>query len=208
MTTGILFLGFGGHARSLADVALAGGIDQLAFFDENALPGENFLGFPVENKFPAVLPKDWAVFPASGDNQTRREQLRLANTNGWNITNIISHCATIGVGATIGKGIFIGHHAHVGPMTNIGDGVILNTASVVEHESKIGAFSHISINASVAGRCTIGDFVFLGAGSIIRDRKNVADHVTIGAGGVVISSIDNEGIYVGVPVQRLKNKEV
>jgi UDP-N-acetylbacillosamine N-acetyltransferase len=40
--TGLLILGFGGHARSVADVAIASGITQLCFIDANAKPNESF----------------------------------------------------------------------------------------------------------------------------------------------------------------------
>ena len=98
---------------------------------------------------------------------------------------------------------FVAHHAHVGPMASIGRGVVINTAAVVDHESQIGDFTHISVHATVAGRCSIGSLVFLGAGAIVIDRVRIADGVTIGAGATVIDDITEAGVYVGSPARRI-----
>ena len=49
----LALLGFGGHARSVADVALTAGFDRLLFVDENVQRGESFLGFPVQRLMPS-----------------------------------------------------------------------------------------------------------------------------------------------------------
>jgi len=49
--------------------------------------------------------------------------------------------------------------------------------------------------------------VFLGAGSVVIDSISVASNVVIGAGGVVVAAIDSPGVYVGVPVRRIANRD-
>jgi len=200
---GLLILGFGGHARSVADVALSVGFNSLLFIDENAREAETFLGFNVQRKFSGILPEGWLCMPAIGDNRQRHDQVEYARESGWPLATLISNSATIGVGADISQGCFIGHHAHVGPMAKLGVGCIINTSAVIEHESKIGDFVHISVNAVVAGRSAIGDYSFIGAGATVIDGINICNNVTIGAGSVVIRSIDCSGVYVGSPAYRL-----
>jgi len=69
--TGLVILGFGGHARSVADVALAAGVENLLFVDANAKPGETLAGFPVSQRLDGPMPQAWLVFPAAGDNALR-----------------------------------------------------------------------------------------------------------------------------------------
>ncbi len=196
---GLIVLGFGGHARSVADVALSAGIADLIFVDDNARPGEVFGRFPVVRDFPASLVAGWAVMPASGDNHTRAEQLRRINANGWPVASVVSKSASIGFGAILGPGCFIAHHAHIGPLASVGEGVILNTGAVVEHDCRIGDFVHVSVNATVAGKTNIGNYCFLGAGSTVIDGVVVTAEVTVGAGACVHRDLKSPGTYVGVP---------
>jgi UDP-N-acetylbacillosamine N-acetyltransferase len=198
----LALLGCGGHARSVADVALAAGFETLLFVDENAKPGESILGFPVQCFMPAQS-DGWEYLPCAGDNRRRLAQIRQLAAANLPVATVISPCATIGAGATVASGCFVGHHAHLGPLANIGAGCIVNTAAIVEHECVIGECSHIAVRACVAGRSRLGDCVFLGAGAVVIDSISVASNVTIGAGGVVVAAIESSGVYVGVPVRRI-----
>lgn len=201
---GLVILGFGGHARSVADVALAAGYQELLFIDEHARDGEHFLGHPARRESPHILPEGWACLPAAGDNRRRQAQIIAIRECGWPLASLIAPTATIGAGATLAAGCFVAHHAHVGPLARIGTGTILNTGAVVEHECVVGEFAHISVNASVAGRSRIGDRAFVGAGATVIDGIYVGDDIMIGAGSVVAASIDKSGIYVGVPARWIK----
>lgn len=198
---GLLILGFGGHARSVADIALACGIQQLRFVDFNARPGESFLNFPVLNAWQTPLPEDWQVFPAAGDNVRRHQQCEETLRQGWPLAILVAPTATRGVGSHIAPGTLLAHHAHVGPMASIGMGCIINTSAIVEHEATIGNCSHISIGARVAGRSKIGSGVFIGAGATVIDGIHVADNVTLGAGGCAVHHLNQGGVYIGVPAK-------
>ncbi|WP_342131813.1 NeuD/PglB/VioB family sugar acetyltransferase [Hydrogenophaga sp. OTU3427] len=198
---GLCVLGFGGHARSVLDVALSAGVKDFFFVDTNAAEGESLLGFPVLAAMPDSLPAGWAVFPAAGANERRAGQVDGALRAGWPLATLVSPLASLGVGATIESGCFIGHHAHIGPMARIGTGCIINTGALVEHEAVVGDFCHVSVNAVMAGRTRIGRAVMIGAGATVLDGLSVADGVTIGGGGLVHRSISEAGVYVGVPAR-------
>ncbi|MNN12562.1 UDP-N-acetylbacillosamine N-acetyltransferase [compost metagenome] len=202
-TDKLLILGFGGHARSVADVALACGYRQIIFIDQNARKGETFAGFPVLKSVVENLSSDWDGFPASGDGGRRQSQCDEIRKMGLVLATIISPAATLGPDCTIYEGSFVGHHAHIGPAARIGTGCIVNTAAVVEHECTVGDFSHISVNSTMAGRSSIGSHCMLGAGAILIDGISIGNDVIIGAGGVVHRSISQPGTYVGVPAVRL-----
>jgi UDP-N-acetylbacillosamine N-acetyltransferase len=198
---GLVLIGFGGHARSVADVALSAGYRPLLFVDENAADGELFLGFPVQRAMPSS--GDWIYMPCAGDNVRRLAQIRELVLGNLPVATIISPSATVGCGATLAEGCFVGHHAHIGPLARAGAVCIVNTGAVVEHDCVIGEGVHVSIHSCVAGRSTLGDRVFLGAGSVVIDKISLASDVIVGAGGVVVSSIDTAGVYAGVPVRRI-----
>ncbi|KAB0508738.1 acetyltransferase [Pseudomonas lini] len=201
---GLLIIGFGGHARSVADVALSIGVKSLCFIDENARDGEEFCSFPVKKMFDFDLGADWAAFPASGDNHKRAQQFQWLQSRFIPIATLISSRATIGVGSVIGAGSFIGHHAHIGPMAEIGTGCIINTGAIVEHECVIEEFCHVSVGSTIAGRSTLGARGFIGAGATVIDAITIVSDVTIGAGGCVPRHLTESGVYTGVPVRRVR----
>jgi sugar O-acyltransferase (sialic acid O-acetyltransferase NeuD family) len=203
MTTDTLIvLGFGGHARSIADVALAAGTRTLVFVDANARPGESFCGFAAVPDCPALTTAS-AVLPAAGDNLARERQLEAFDGRA-RLCTLVSPRAYVGVEAQVGRGAFVAHHAHVGPAAVIADGCIVNTGAVIDHESTIGRCTHVSVNATVAGRCTLGARVFVGAGAVVIDGVTIADDVVIGAGAAVVADIREPGTYVGVPARKVR----
>lgn len=202
----LLILGFGGHARSVADIALACGYEKLLFVDDNAQDGESLLGFPVIKTAKGLAPEEWQGFAASGDNDRRRQQCDVIVQLGLDLATLVSPTATLGVGSQIGPGCLVAHHAHLGPMARVGKGCILNTGAIVEHECVVGDYSHVSIQAAIAGRSVLGAYSMLGANACIIDGVRVSDWVTIGAGALVHRHIDEPGVYVGVPAKRLPDR--
>ncbi|WP_242166929.1 MULTISPECIES: acetyltransferase [unclassified Pseudomonas] len=200
---GLLILGCGGHARAVADVALALGVKHLCFVDHHARPDETCGAFPVRRSWDEDLPQGWSVMPASGDGARRQAQCDWVDQRGWPLATLVSPTATIGFCSTLGMGTFVGHHAHVGPLASVGMGCVVNTGAIVEHECTIGDFTHISINAAVAGRCHVGQFCFIGAGSTVIDGVKIADGVTLGAGACAHRDLGEPGVYVGVPTRKL-----
>lgn len=200
---GIVILGFGGHARSVADVAIELGIRQLYFVDENARPGEQFAGFGAVKQLEHPLPSGWAVFPALGDGVKRKFLAEFATARDLPLATLIARSAYIGCQATVEKAAFVGNNASVGPAVRLGIGSIINTSAVVDHESVVGSYTHVAVNATVAGRCRIGDHVMIGAGAVIIDGISIVDDVIVGAGAVVVRDIKEPGVYVGVPARRV-----
>lgn len=200
----ICVLGFGGHSRSVADVALSIGVKELLFVDSNARPNESFAGFPVVSDLPSDLGNGWFLFPAMGDNLGRKA---IWSNPISPIATLISLKSTIGTLAEIGEGTLVAHHAHVGPGACVGRGVIVNTGAIVEHECEVKDFSHISVNAAVAGRARIGSNVFVGAGATVIDGVTICDDVIIGAGATVIENIDVAGTYVGTPARAIRLRQ-
>src|SRR5258707_4167 len=103
---GLVILGFGGHARSVADIALTMGIKALIFVAEAAGANESLWGFPVRKAFDDKLPDGWQTFAASGDNQTRQIQVAAILGRSWPLATLISPTATIGSEAGISAGCF------------------------------------------------------------------------------------------------------
>lgn len=196
----LLIFGCGGHAKSVADVAISCGWNKILFIDPNAKKGEEIFGFPILKQAPPDK-KDFIV--AIGDNKLRSSIYQTLCEQGYNPQKIISPNAYISASAFIGKGVFISHHAYIGPCVKIFDNTIINTKAVVEHECIVRSHTHISIGSLLSGKVTVGEYCFIGAGSIIKEKIVVGKNIVIGAGGVVVKNVEHEGIYVGIPAIKI-----
>ena len=186
----------GGHARSIADAILYDHPDATVLFvDEKAGEGERILGFPVVR----VLPESGCRFiPGSGDNAKRKKECE-----GREIATYIAKSAHVGRLALVGDGCFVASGAHIGPEVKIGRGTIINTNAVVEHNTVVGAFSHIAPNATLCGGCHIGNLVLVGAGAVVKPCVTICDGAKVGAGAVVVKDITEPGSYVGAPARKI-----
>jgi sugar O-acyltransferase (sialic acid O-acetyltransferase NeuD family) len=200
--SGLLILGFGGHGRSVADVALAAGFTSLRFVDAAARPGEQFLSFDVVREM-GTLPTDWKWIAAAGEHVRRSAQLADPHLDPARLASVVSPHAHVSSAATIGRGTFVGHFVQVGPRASVGAGCILNNGAIVEHDCIVGDLTHVSVNATVAGATRIGARVFVGAGAVVIDSISVADDIVIGAGATVVHDLGEAGVYAGTPARRL-----
>jgi sugar O-acyltransferase (sialic acid O-acetyltransferase NeuD family) len=195
----IVIFGCGGHGRSVGDVVLSCDTAiSLLFVDENAVEGEEILGFRVAR---SLIPPVKGYFVAIGDN--RRRRMILESMEEQKIVNIVSGRSYVGYRSVLGRGVFVGHFSHVGPYASIGDGVIINTGAVVEHEVDIGRYTHIAPHATICGRSKIGELVTIGAAATVIDSISICSNVVVGAGTTVINDITTPGTYVGTPARRI-----
>ena len=197
----ILFLGCGGHSRSVADVLLANdAAAKIVFLDDNAKEGEQLFGFEVRKQ--ADRAAFAHIFVALGDNVRRAEA--YASVARRQLVQIISKKAYVSSTAEVGAGTFVGNFVHVGPFAKVGDNTILNTGCIVEHEVSVGNHCHVGPNATISGRTTIGDRVFVGVGATVIDKVTICSDVMIGGGATVVKDITEAGTYVGVPARKVR----
>lgn len=111
---------------------------------------------------------------------------------------IYSYDVEIGEGSIICAGsilttnIRIGKHNQIDRCSNIG------------HDSTIGNYFRMSPNSVISGNCNIGSHVYFGTNSSVREKITICDNVTIGLNSGVVKDINEEGVYGGLPVKKIK----
>ena len=143
----------------------------------------------------------------------------------------IGNYSIIQKGTVIGNDSVVGNYCEIGPMNSIGNNVVvqgrIRTAEGCTMEDDVtikygsiltskvllkkGCFlgPNVITLGSTHQRVTvhgtiIGEKCYIGAGSKIAGGVNVSDGVTVGALGFVNKNIDHEGVYVGVPVKKIR----
>ena len=202
----LIIHGCGGHARSVA-ANLLDLFENIIFADAAARPGEVILGCKVVKDFRQIENFQHCLHHvALGDLERKKELFMELSAMNLRLPALAVRSAEIHDSAELGDGTFVGVGAYVGPLTVIGKNSIINTHAVIEHDSRIGDHTHISVNSTVAGYCRIGSQVMLGAGATVIDKTSIGDNCIIGAGGVVCKDLSVAGTYVGVPVKLLKKQ--
>lgn len=97
----------------------------------------------------------------------------------------------IPIGLPIGKGLYIGHFGGIviGADVRIGDNFNLS------HGVTLGQVNR----GSNKGSPTIGDNVYIGPGAKVIGNVIIGNNVAIGANCVVVKSIPDKGVVVGIP---------
>lgn len=196
----VIIIGAGGHARVIADIVRCSGDRVLGFLDDAAPSAD----LPVLGKV-----KDYVNYPVAafiigiGNAAVRRKIAeQLAGVNWY--TAIHPAAVISAEGVSIGAGTAVMAGAVINPGAVIGAHCIINTASVVEHDNRIGDFAHISVGAKLAGTVTVGEDTWVGIGAAVSNNVDICGGCMIGAGAVVVKSITEPGTYVGVPARRIK----
>lgn len=205
----LLLIGGGGHCKSVLDsVYRSGYFEETGIIDSNKKTGEMILDTPVVGtdvdleKLSEKYSYAFVTVGSVGNTAIRRKLYTYVKMLGYKIPNIIDPSASIAMNCQLGEGIFAGKHVVINSSASIENGAIINTAAIIEHDSYVGAFTHVSPGAVVCGNVKIADDVHVGANSTIIQGKNVRSNIVIGAGSVVTKDLTMPGIYVGVPANR------
>lgn len=208
----LVVIGGGGHARVLIEAALSrpGSWNVLGFVDPAPCAdtverlgvkrvGEDETKVATDPAFQKCL---FAIGVGSvADAGARREivnRCRLA-PDQW--ATVIHAQAWVSPTAKLGPGVSILAGAAVNAGARIGVHSIVNTSAIVEYDVTVGDFTHVGPAAAIGARAEIGEGSYLGIGCRIRDRVKMGKNVRVGMGAVVLHSVSDGRIVIGVPAK-------
>lgn len=199
-----ILVGYSGHGFVVAEAALSAELNLTSYIDIKEKEFNPFTLRYLGSEESIIMKSHYRFLLGIGDNLIREKAALKIKNRGGIITALYHPKANISEYVTMGDGVFVARGACINPFAVIGDNAIINTAAVVEHECNIGANCHIAPGAVLAGSVTVGERCFIGANSVIKQGVKIASNVTIGAGSVVLSDIKEKGVYVGVPIRKIK----
>lgn len=203
----VIIIGAGGHSKVIADIILKNNDNLIGFLDDNIPDETNVIGkYKVIGKIKEGIElycKDNSIkfIIAIGDNYIRED---ISKKYSLKYYNAIHPTASIGLDVKIGEGTVVMANASINSNANIGKHCIINTGSIVEHDNIINDFVHLSPKVALGGNVKIGERTHIGIGATIRNNISINCNVVVGAGAVVVSNIQEEGTYIGVPAKIMK----
>lgn len=185
----IILVGFGGHAKSVADCIERGNQFNIVGYTDNKESDSKYkyLGDDsvLKEYFDRGIHNVVICLGYLGKGDIRERLYRKIKDIGYEFPVISDPSAIIAESALIGEGTFIGKGAIVNAEANIGKMCIVNTMSLVEHECEVDDFVHIAVGAIVCGQVKIGKSAFLGANSTVIQCRTISPNQVVPAGETV-----------------------
>ena len=116
-------------------------------------------------------------------------------------------------GVKIGDNCIIGSNSAIvrgsaNELTILEDGVNIAPGCCIGHGTFIGKQTHLANNVSTGGSSYISEYCFIGSSAVVSPGVVIgSSDVTLGSGGVMAKSIEEAGVYVGIPAKLLKKTE-
>ncbi|MEM1323852.1 MAG: acetyltransferase [Bacteroidota bacterium] len=199
----ILLIGYSGHAYVICDIFESIGRKVVGYCENEYKDYDPFEltyhGRELSKEGLAAL-KANDYFIAIGSGKIREIiQSKLTEKGVKAPTNALHTSAVIAASVQLGKGVMVAARATINPLAIIGDNVICNTGCVIEHENRIGDYSHVGPGAVLCGNVWIGRQSFIGANAVVKQGIKIGNNVTIGAGAVIIKDVPDNTVVVGNP---------
>lgn len=200
----IVLIGFGGHAKSIADTIERSGRFHIVGYTD-IKPLENcqdykWLGADDVLKRYYLAGVNHAVICLGylGHGNVRNKLYETVKAIGFQLPVIIDPSAVIARNVSIGEGTVIGKRAIINSDASIGKMCIINSGAIVEHDCKIGSYSHVSVASTLCGGVSIGENSFIGANATVIQMRTIGNGCIIGAGSVVRKNVADHETKQGI----------
>ena len=198
----IVILGFGGHAKSVADSIVKDGKYIIAGYTDthDCKSRFKYLGTDDELSAPFRRGIHKAVLGVGfiGNSVIRDKLVHTAKAIGFEFPVIIDPSAVIADDVVIDEGTFIGKRAVINAETRIGTFCIINTGAIIEHENIINDYSHVAVGAILCGNVSVGCHSLIGAGTTVIQGKTIGDNCIIGANSTILSDVEDNMKCYGI----------
>lgn len=212
----VIIVGSGGHAAELRDyinhnnnARPADRIDVQGFIDDNEENykhygfAEPFLGSIKNHKVNTQI--NYLIGIANLE--YRKSITEKLIEEGANFIGLIHPTAIISPSAEIHPTTVISHNASVGAMAKIGKYNMLNSRCTIGHDSVIGDFNFISPQVAISGNTKIGNGNLIGTNSCTIPGMVIGNNNKIAAGMVIYKSVGDESTVLFRHKERLMIKK-
>ena len=211
MSTPLIVVGAGGHARVLLDALALCGAKVIGLVDADAsLRNRDVMGIPIlgdDEVLRRHAPGSVELVNAIGSVGSMRlrksvyEKLRGA---GHVFASVFHPRATVSPHASFAAGAQIMAGAVVQPGARLGEDTIVNTGATVDHDCVVGAHVHVAPGVTLSGNVSIGAETHVGAGATVIQGVRIGARCTVGAGAVVLHDVRDGASVAGVPAKEFR----
>ena len=199
----IILVGFGGHAKSVADTIEQSGQFHIAGYTDIEPVNYNkykWLGTDaeLERYYKKGVRHVFISVGYMGNCYLRDKLYSIVKKIGYHLPIITDKSAIIANNVNIKEGTYVGKGAIINADSYIEKMCIINSGALVEHESFIESYSHIAVKATLCGNVSIGSHTFIGAGTTVLQGLKIGEKCIVGAGSLVLKNIPKQKIIYGI----------
>lgn len=201
----LILIGAGGHAKVVLDIIDSLGLHCIAVSSPEASNLEQWRGLKLisdlqlsELHSPAQVDLVLGVGLIPGG-RLRQKLFKHFTQLGYQFRTLCHPTAWISPSARLGQGCQVMAGAIIQADAECADNVIINTRASIDHDTVIGAHSHIAPGAVLCGAVVVEDDVFVGAAATVLQSKRIGKGAVVAAGAVVISDVMSGAVVKGCP---------
>jgi acetyltransferase EpsM len=156
MSSPIVIIGAGGHAKVVAEAILLQGKYTIAgFLDDKMKKGEEVMGGLKCIGTTAEFPIGIETFIVAIGNNSVRKKLYELHAARYEAATVIHPSACISKNAVIGNGTVVLAGAVIAYKAEIKENCIINSLSMVDHETIVGVHAHIAQGCIIGSNCSV-----------------------------------------------------
>ena len=205
----LVIIGSGGHAVSLANVALSCGY-KIQYFVDKKQKGLDFLGFKVIGDLAELEnTENFAYAIAVGDNAVREAiYIELIDVRPHlYFPPLVHSSAVISSFTQIGDGTVVMPNAVIGPNSKVGNFCLINTKASIDHDCTMLDYSSLAPGAVTGGRVTIGRRSVISIGATIKHGISIGDDSLVGANSYLNQDLISNQIAYGTPAKQVRARK-
>ena len=185
----IILVGFGGHAKSVADCIERKGEYHIVGYTDLQQQQSSYPYLGTDDVLIDLFGKGikYAVICIGylGKGTVREKIYNRLKQIGFQLPVIVDPSAIVSQNAIIGEGTFIGKGAVINTEVSIGKMCIINTKALIEHECIIEDYAHVAVGGVLCGQVIIGKAAFIGANATVIQQQQIAERRIVPAGVVI-----------------------
>ena len=206
----LVIFGSGGHAVSVANVALSAGYKIECFIDKEK-KGLDLIGYKIIGDVGELENADSFSFAiAVGDNAVREAVYKdlIKKIPKLHFPPLIHASAVISFFTEIGEGTVVMPKAVIGPSSKIGKFCLINTQASIDHDSVMLDYSSLAPGVLTGGNVEIGLRSAISIGAVIKHGLKIGDDSVVGANSYLNKDLSNNQVAYGTPAKQVRVRKV
>lgn len=150
-------------------------------------------------------PEKAEIVIAAGEPRLRESLFKKVKQCEYRLPNLIHPMANARKIQEIGEGNIILNYSYISASNVVmGNNNIVMPFAQISHDNAIGSHCVIASAASLSGITTLGNRVYIGTGAKLRENITIGDDAIVGMGAIVVKSVDNESVVMGIPAKEVR----
>lgn len=204
----LIIFGAGGHAVSVANVAISLGYKIYSFIDSRK-QGSKLLGLDVigsVSDLDSLRGFDFSI--AIGDNCVRENIYNQLYTESSTLSfpALVHPSAVVSNFSALGEGVVVMPNAVIGPNSKVGKFCIINTKASIDHDNEVLDFASLGPAATTGGSVIVGFRTAISIGATIKHGVKVGHDSVLGACSYLNNDLPSNCVSYGIPAKIIRSR--